>query len=260
MWYRTIIETLSKCSSWYHPKETIPIIPYSRRHFLESMISKLSRLLGNVSFCRLIRGCRFVPYTNSDSIRHRWYQAGSRYWWVPRVWKLDSGPNLHPWNQALVCLSTPIHHQASFRFLKECRWQHVQGHRIMSTSKHGDIMRERTTWRPPQKKVHPGRLRWNTIMEIWKRIFLSIGCSMLISRCAFVLDFLLMGHRVQQCELFGEFYFSSLFICPCWLQNKNIHDEFWRLMIIQSTQTQKTSILFGRERFIQFDTFPLELI
>ena len=111
MWYRTIIETLSKCSSWYHPKETIPIIPYSRRHFLESMISKLSRLLGNVSFCRLIRGCRFVPYTFSDSIRHRWYQAGSRYWWVPRVWRLDSGPNLQP------CNSIPLENKLLLIFI-----------------------------------------------------------------------------------------------------------------------------------------------
>ena len=213
------------------------------------MISKLSRLLGNISFleanprlqiCALYKFGLYPPQMVPSA------GSRSRYWWVPRVWRLDSGPNLHPEIRHWFAFRPPIHHQASFRFLKECRWQHVQGYRIMSTS-----IRMVISWEngrpedPPKKKhAHPGRLRWNTIMEVWKRMFLSIGWflgSMLISRCAFVLDFLLMGHRVQQCELFGEFYFSSPFICPCWLQNKNIHDEFWRLMIIQSTQTQKTS-------------------
>ena len=27
------------------------------------------------------QGCRFVPYTFSETIHHRWYQAGSKYWW-----------------------------------------------------------------------------------------------------------------------------------------------------------------------------------
>ena len=27
------------------------------------------------------QGCKFVPYTSSETIRHRWYQAGSKYWW-----------------------------------------------------------------------------------------------------------------------------------------------------------------------------------
>ena len=29
-----------------------------------------------------LQGCRFVPYTFSETRpRHRWYQAGSKYWW-----------------------------------------------------------------------------------------------------------------------------------------------------------------------------------
>ena len=37
---------------------------------------------GYVSFreCKL-PGCRFVPYTFSETIRHRWYPSGSKYWW-----------------------------------------------------------------------------------------------------------------------------------------------------------------------------------
>ena len=26
------------------------------------------------------QGCRFVTYTSSETIHHRWYQAGSKYW------------------------------------------------------------------------------------------------------------------------------------------------------------------------------------
>ena len=29
------------------------------------------------------QGCRFVPYTFSETIRHRWSQAGSKYWFPP---------------------------------------------------------------------------------------------------------------------------------------------------------------------------------
>ena len=35
------------------------------------------------------QGCRFVPDTFSETIRHRWYQAGSKYWCFTRVWQLD---------------------------------------------------------------------------------------------------------------------------------------------------------------------------
>ncbi len=38
------------------------------------------------------QGCRFVPYTFSETIRHRWLNIGET-----RVWRLDSGPNLQPW-------------------------------------------------------------------------------------------------------------------------------------------------------------------
>ena len=41
------------------------------------------------------QGCRFVPYTFFGNTA-RWYQAGSKYWWKPRVWRLDSVPNLQP--------------------------------------------------------------------------------------------------------------------------------------------------------------------
>ena len=27
-----------------------------------------------------IQACRFVPYTSSETIRHRWNEAGSKYW------------------------------------------------------------------------------------------------------------------------------------------------------------------------------------
>ncbi len=47
------------------------------------------------------QGCRFVPYTFSETSRHRWYQKGSKYWCFTRVWRqiyvalilqLQSGP------------------------------------------------------------------------------------------------------------------------------------------------------------------------
>ena len=143
------------------------------------MISKLSRLLGNISFleanprlqiCALYKFGLYPPQMVPSA------GSRSRYWWVPRVWRLDSGPNLHPEIRHWFAFRPPIHHQASFRFLKECRWQHVQGYRIMSTS-----IRMVISWEngrpedPPKKKhAHPGRLRWNTIMEVsnWKMIFL----------------------------------------------------------------------------------------
>ena len=49
------------------------------------------------------RGCRFVPSTFSETIRHRWYQKGSKYWWFIRVWRLDSGTNLQPWKLIMKC-------------------------------------------------------------------------------------------------------------------------------------------------------------
>ncbi len=49
------------------------------------------------------RGCRFVPSTFSETIRHRWYQKGSKYWWFTRVWRLDSGTNLQPWKLIMKC-------------------------------------------------------------------------------------------------------------------------------------------------------------
>ena len=33
------------------------------------------------------------PYTFSGTIRHKLYLYRSKYWWVSRVWRLDSGPN-----------------------------------------------------------------------------------------------------------------------------------------------------------------------
>ncbi len=39
----------------------------------------------------LPQGCRFVPYTCSETIRHRWYQKGSKYWWNPGFGGLIQG-------------------------------------------------------------------------------------------------------------------------------------------------------------------------
>ena len=51
-------------------------------------------------FSRLMRfqvqGCRFVPYTFSETIRHRWYQAGSKYWCFTRVWLCIYNPEVDP--------------------------------------------------------------------------------------------------------------------------------------------------------------------
>ncbi len=38
---------------------------------------------GGVPFPNLL-----IP-SNSETIRYRWYQAGCKYWWVSRVWRLD---------------------------------------------------------------------------------------------------------------------------------------------------------------------------
>ena len=51
----------------------------------------------NPSFVILIRSCRFVPYTFSETSRHTWFFRGiKKSWWNRLVWRLDSGPNLQP--------------------------------------------------------------------------------------------------------------------------------------------------------------------
>ena len=84
-----------------HPKKSKPPIRYD-----ESQIQRLtlghgiyelgcfeSNFLAPQNIDDL-QGCRFVPYTFSETIRHRWYQAGSKYWFPGFCF--DSGPNLQP--------------------------------------------------------------------------------------------------------------------------------------------------------------------
>ena len=39
-------------------------------------------------FTTRMGGCRFVPSRLLETIRHKWYQTGSKYWWFTRVWRL----------------------------------------------------------------------------------------------------------------------------------------------------------------------------
>ena len=60
----------------------------------------------HVFFSRLMRfqvqGCRFVPYTFSETIRHRWYQAGCKYWCFTRVWLCIYNPEVDPSKTPLI--------------------------------------------------------------------------------------------------------------------------------------------------------------
>ena len=64
----------------------------SRHDSFQSQVSRSCFFL--VIYRLQFQGCRFVPYTFSETIRHRWYQARSKYWCFTRLWRLDSGPNL----------------------------------------------------------------------------------------------------------------------------------------------------------------------
>ena len=48
------------------------------------------------------RGCRFVPRTCSETIRHRWYQSWSKYWWIPHSLASSlKGQIYNPWKTAI---------------------------------------------------------------------------------------------------------------------------------------------------------------
>ena len=70
-----------------------------------------------------LQGCRFVPYTSSETTRHRWYRAASKYW-ISRAWlwfraqPLQPWDTLWPWDICWDASPTPdANHQQDYNFL-----------------------------------------------------------------------------------------------------------------------------------------------
>ena len=65
-----------------------------QKYFFRTLNWRLD-LLGQRNHEKILkRGYRFVPYTVSENIRHRWYYYGSKYWWNQDLAAWWNGPNL----------------------------------------------------------------------------------------------------------------------------------------------------------------------
>ena len=53
------------------------------------------------------QGCRFVPYTSSETIRHRWYQKGSKYCCFPGFGGLIHGQIYKPTSKSFPKWPSP---------------------------------------------------------------------------------------------------------------------------------------------------------
>ena len=68
-----------------------PNFPWKNREMISSYLVPVHMPSANFNFLDwesspFFKVARFVPYTCSETIRHR-YQAGSKYWWFTRVWR-----------------------------------------------------------------------------------------------------------------------------------------------------------------------------
>ena len=68
----------------------------SKGNYIKATKVTIPRLSWKSLILYISQGCRFGPYTFSDTIRHRWYQAGSKYWFPPGFGGLIQGQIYNP--------------------------------------------------------------------------------------------------------------------------------------------------------------------
>ena len=76
--------SISKSTSSFFPNDfnTCQLLGriFLKKHPEKKDERNFSRTQKTRGFKNMKQGCRFVPYTFSETIRHRWYEAGSKDW------------------------------------------------------------------------------------------------------------------------------------------------------------------------------------